>query len=352
MKKHSLASFVIVFLVALPISVNYKRQNQDYKGEVRHNFMKKDRENLLTMENIEREILATSTDDSRVIRKGSEQLGSQIEVFSNVSGKKAVITCRQSLRFPDVTMVRITVPTIPDFQCDVWCYEDELGIGECFPQPDGTMILKHHHPKGAMVKTKIVPQEGIVDWYVTITGSTQEVVQSVEWVNPCWQFRHAPGFQSLPDQFVESYVNQCFIYTDRGFTFFKDTKRYPDTRKPDDDYRNTPPWVQSYYPVWREHSGQLEAGWGISDDRPIYSIIGIVSRDMKYLAAWGGKKSNRLSQGWHDCLHLRPLMIDYDEKTNRTVSHFRMYFMEFDSVKLIEQYKRDFSPPENPERVD
>ena len=27
------------------------------------------------------------------------------------------------------TMVRIAVPTIPDFECDVWCYEDALGQG-------------------------------------------------------------------------------------------------------------------------------------------------------------------------------------------------------------------------------
>jgi hypothetical protein len=258
--------------------------------------------------------------------------------------KKAVISCRKSERWPDITMVRIEVPAIPDFRCDVWCYEDELGPGECFPQSDGSMILKHSHPQGAMVETKIVPGIDVVDWYVTITGPTREAVQSVEFVNPCWQFRHASGFQSLPDQYVESYVNRCFIYTDRGFTYFKDTKRFPDTRKANDDYRNTPPWVQSYYPVWREWDGkQLEAHWGISHDRPVHSIIGIVSRDMKYLAAWGGKKSNRLSQGWHDCLHLRPLMqVDYDEKENRIFSHSRLYFMEYDPEKLIQQYKQDF----------
>mgnify|MGYP001384484001 CR=1 FL=1 len=41
------------------------------------------------------------------------------------------------------TMVRIAVPTIPDFECDVWCYEDKLGQGDDYPQADGSMILKH-----------------------------------------------------------------------------------------------------------------------------------------------------------------------------------------------------------------
>lgn len=258
---------------------------------------------------------------------------------------KAVIVCRQSKRFPDITMVRIIVPTLPDFQCDIWCYEDELGSGECYPQPDGSMILKHHHPKGAEVETQIVPGEGVVDWYVTVTGPTREAVQSVEFVNPCWQFRHAPAFRSLKGQYVESFANNCFMYTGHGFTLFKDTERFPDTRKTDDDFRNNPPWVQSYYPVWREWDGQqLEAGWGISTDRPLYSIIGVTSRDRQSLAAWGGEKSNRLSQGWHDCIHLRPLMINYDEATNTTVSHSRLYFMGFDSERLLERYKSDFPP--------
>lgn len=49
---------------------------------------------------------------------------------------------------------------------------------------------------------------------------------------------------------------------------------------------------------------------------------------MKYLAAWGCRRSNNIGQGWHDCLHIGPdLRLDYDEKANRTVSHFKMYFL-------------------------
>jgi hypothetical protein len=306
MKRCAVVSFLTVFLGTLA-AIAGDNSNHDSKNDTRHRLAGKD-----------------------------------------VSGKKAIITSIQSSRWPDITMVRITVPAIPDLQIDVWSYEDALGKGECFPQSDGTMILKHRHPKGATVETRIVPQETTVDWDVAITGPTQEAVRSVEFVNPCWQFRNAPAFRSLPDRYVESFVNRCFIYTERGLTFLKDTQRLPDTRKPADDYRNAPPWVQAYYPVWIEWDGrQPEAGWGISRDRPIYSIIGIVSRDMKYVAAWGGRKSKILKQGWHDCLHLSPLMqIDYNQEENRISSHSRMYFMEFDSVKLLERYKRDFPPLE------
>lgn len=242
-----------------------------------------------------------------------------------------------------LTLARIAVPTIPQFECDVWCYEDALGQGQGSPQPDGSMILRHKHPKGAEVETRLVPSAGAVDWFVTVTGPTPDAVRAINSVNGCWQFRRAPGFQSLKDQFVESFVNQCFVYTVRGITFFKDTLRFPDTRRPATDKTNSPPWVQQYLPVWQRHPGQPAAFWGISADRPIYSLIGIASRDRKYLAAWGCRRSNNLSQGWHDCLHLGPNMRpDYDERQNRTVSHFKMYFVDFDPVKLLDAYKRDF----------
>ncbi|MFH1919771.1 MAG: hypothetical protein ABIP48_07810 [Planctomycetota bacterium] len=126
----------------------------------------------------------------------------------------------------------------------------------------------------------------------------------------------------------------------------KDTQRFPDTRRPATHKTNSPPWVQNYIPAWREHPGQPKAFWGNSTDQPVYSIVGEVSRDMKYLAAWGCKRSSLIGQGWHDCLHIgADLLLDYDESANRTVSHFKMYFMEFDPEKLLRQYKEDFSVP-------
>jgi hypothetical protein len=240
-------------------------------------------------------------------------------------------------------MVRIAAPSIPEFECDVWCYEDALGQGEGVPQPDGSILVRHKHPDGASVETKLAPSPGAVDWTITVTGPDAEAVKRIRSVNGCWQLRRAPGFGSVKGKFVESFVNQCFVYTAKGFTFLRDTKRFPDTRRPPDHPTNSPPWVQVYTPAWRKHPGQPKAFWGYSTDQPTRSIIGIVSRDGKYMAAWACARSNQLSQGWHDCMHLGADMTrDYDPEGNRIVSHFRMYFMEFDPDKLLERYKADF----------
>ena len=245
------------------------------------------------------------------------------------------------------TMVRIAVPTIPDFQCDVWCYEDRLGQGEGLPQGDGSLILKHS-TKGKdgpiEVTTHFVPHVGEVDFTVKVEGQSKRDVRSVGSVNACWQLRRAPGFAHEGD-FVKTFVNQCFIYTAKGFTLLGDTERFPDTRRPADHRTNSPPWVQVYVPTWRRHPGQPKAFWGNSTDRLVYPIIGEVSRDGKWLTALAWPHSGNLCQGWHDCLHNGPALIQgYDEKTNRTEYRGKFYFMENDPQELLQRYQRDLVP--------
>jgi hypothetical protein len=259
-----------------------------------------------------------------------------------------------------ITLVGIEVPTIPGFACDIWCYEQEFDNrqrGEAEMQDDGSMILTHTRGD-TTVKTHVVP--GIIaagddgpavayaDFNITVSGETPDDVRRITSLNPCWQMRRAEGFSS-DEKFVESFVNQCFIFTEKGFTMLGDTTRFPDTRKPDDDERNSPPWVQNYCPAWRQHPGQPEAFWGLSTDQPIYSLVGEVSRDGKYITAFGCRQTNQLGQGWHDCLHISPnLRIEYDETTNETKSHWRMYFMENDPDRLLRVYLADLKPEPPP----
>jgi len=259
-----------------------------------------------------------------------------------------------------ITLVGIEVPSIPGFACDIWCYEqafDNRQRGEAEMRDDGSMILTHTRGD-TTVTTHVVP--GVIgagddgaamayaDFNIVIKGNSPESVRGITSLNPCWQMRRAEGFSS-DDKFVENFVNQCFIFTEKGFTMLGDTTRFPDTRRPADDRRNSPPWVQNYYPAWRQHPGQPEAFWGISTDQPIYSLVGEVSRDGKYLTAFGCLQTNQLGQGWHDCLHISPnLRVEYDEATNETRSHWRMYFMENDPDRLLRMYLVDLKPEPPP----
>ena len=243
------------------------------------------------------------------------------------------------------TMAQIAIPEMDDFKCEIWCYEDRFGTGEAEMQDDGSLLLTHTHEQ-VTLKTHLVPEPGALIFNIEASGPDPEQVKKVRSVNPCWQLRKSEAFGNRGD-FYEDFVSRCFIYTVRGFTLMKDTTRFPDTRRPADDKVNVNPWVQVYLPIWRRHGGQPEAFWGSSTDRPIYSIIGCVSRDGKYLTGFGWPKSSALSQGWHDCLHEGPdFSAFYDAETNRVVSHGKLYFMQNDPDALLEKYLEDFPQPE------
>ncbi len=240
-----------------------------------------------------------------------------------------------------LSMVQIEVPAIPGFLCEIWCYEGGFGGGEAQLQPDGSLILKQN-TGDVELTSHFVPEHQAVLFNVEVKAPTPAQAMKITGINPCWQLTKAQGFGHDGD-FVETFVNQCFVYTINGFTLFRDTTRFPDTRKPDDDPVNTPPWVQIYPPVWAIHGGQPEAFWGISTDRPIYSLIGCVSRDGRYLTALGWGKSHSLSQGWHDCLHIHPNLVpDYDVQAGKFTSHGKFYFMENEPNKLLARYLADF----------
>lgn len=256
-----------------------------------------------------------------------------------------------------ITLVGIAVPIIPDFECDVWCYESEFdnkGRGEAEAQPDDSMILTHTRGP-TTVKTHIVPgiipasdagsAVAYVDFFITVSGKTKDDIMALTTVNPCWQMKRAPGFRS-EDDYVKDFANQCFMFTEKGLTMLSETTRFPDTRKPLDDRVNTPPWVQNYPPVWLRHPGQRPNSRGIGVDRPIYTLAGEISRDGKYLVAMGCRRGSRVGQVWHDCLHLSPdLRDEYDEAANELRARWRMYFMGNDPDRLLRMYLADIKPP-------
>ena len=95
--------------------------------------------------------------------------------------------------------------------------------------------------------------------------------------------------------------------------------------------------------MWRHHPGQVEGERGYSPDRPVFPLIGCVSRDGNRLAAFAWPEARSLGQVWHDCLHPRPAIGEsYDQRTGRTVSRGKIYFLPNDEDLLLEAFERDF----------
>ena len=247
----------------------------------------------------------------------------------------------------------ITVPGVPGVRCDVWCYEDGLGKAAESRKDGEDLVLVHRNPKvaGVTVTTVFSPSPGGVDQVVTVEGPSPSAVRAINAVNPCVQFQHATSFGRDPARrlgYVDDFVARCFIFLEGGLTLLKDTERVPGTLPPDD--RNAPrvncekPWIQEYVPAWEKNHWAGQKGLrGFSTDRPVYPIIGTVSRDGEHLVAVAWPETSRLGQVWMPCIHPRPCILTAHEPgENRIVSRGRLYFMPNDGKALIAAFERDF----------
>ena len=242
---------------------------------------------------------------------------------------------------PKYTIVSIRVPAVPGLVCEVWCYEDRLGKAADHRREGGSLVLTHRH-REATVTSRFEPVREGVNVLVTVTGKRSDV-RAVGHLNPCVQFQRSPTFGNQ-GAYVDDFVERCFVILDQGRTSLKDTRRIPGTRPRKNDPANHPkPWIQEYVPVWRNHPGQVRGQRGYSPDRPVYPIIGVISREGKHLAAIAWPEANRLGQVWHCCVHPRPLISEsFDEGSGETRSRGRLYFMSNDEAKLLAAFTRDF----------
>ena len=255
----------------------------------------------------------------------------------------------------DASFVSIAMPALAG-RCEIWCYEGGLGKAVKHER-DGKVLILTHKWKQATVTSRFEPVDDGVEVRVEVTGSDAESVKAVNALNPCWQLRRSDAFRwrgrgEGRGDYVEDFVARCFVILEGGLTLLKNTRRVPGTRPRKNDPANyAEPWIQEYVPLWRKHPGQVRGNRGYSLDRPVYPLIGCVSRDGRVLAAIAWPETRRLGQVWHDCLHPRSVIGEsYDEGTNRIVSRARLYFMPNDEAVLLAAFKRDFPDWRQPVR--
>lgn len=246
-------------------------------------------------------------------------------------------------------ILSMTFPNIPDFACDAWCYESEVEFVNAAPLPDGALEIQHRDKNNPslLVSTTVTPRPGAVELVARMIFEKEGADPSVEVTAPpslnvCWQFRHAPAFASKPDPYP-AFFQRCFLFTHKGLTFLNNTEREKIPVQPPDAEANTPPWVQMYVPVNVPRFVTPPSSWaGTSPDRYLIPIIGIVSRDDKYLAAIVNDSAENMSQAWHDCLHNNPKWLPEDAPVPERRWRVTLYAMENDPKKLLQRAGEDF----------
>lgn len=273
-----------------------------------------------------------------------------------IIGRPPQLTYSEARRQEDATVI-VAFPDHPELNCAIWCYEDKLGQPATWAKEGQELILQHRSAENARLKvtTTFTPCADGVTQVVAVEGDTEEETRAINQVNPCFQFRRSSAFGEAGDgklDYVDDFVARSFVFTDRGFTLLKDTQRFPcamKSAKAGDRFaeraNSDRPWIQSYSPVWERFPGEggnRAAGW--SSARITYPIMGVVSRDGKYLAAVAWPETYRMNQLWLCCVHPWPCLLtaDYNPATKKRVSRGKLYVLPNDAAMLLARFEQDF----------
>jgi hypothetical protein len=224
--------------------------------------------------------------------------------------------------------------------CELWCYEaGSFQYGKGSKSGDGSVVFIHTSGK-MTATTRFTPSgESRVSMDVSVQGPIEEL-KKVVYMGPCMQLWHSEKFKR-EDSLVD-FARRCFLYTMRGPVGMLDTARGPMKGFKPDGPENNPPYTQWYVPIGRVHPGDIWA-FGASGDRPLYGIVGAVSRDGRWVAAIGCAHTRTLGQGWHDCIHYVPEMQAYlDERKGQLLQRTTLYVMPNDKRRLLENFQQDF----------
>lgn len=245
------------------------------------------------------------------------------------------------------TMVSVSFPNIPNFICDAWCYEGDLVLKEARNLRKGTIKLYHQcqaYPN-IMVVTIIKPEPQALEIsaHIEPIDPKQEIPSAMPFLNICWQFRRTPNFKSEQDNYQE-FIMRCFIFTEKGLTFLDKTTRLKIPQLPEDHPMNNPyPWIQMYATIKNTIPPPSPDSWALySPDRFTIPIIGVISRDKKYLAAIVSPSAKTVAQLWFHCLHSYPSWEPDHKPPLKKRWILKMYAMENDIDSLLKRVKKDF----------
>ena len=233
--------------------------------------------------------------------------------------------------------------------CELWCYEGgPFHYGKGSKREDGSVVFVHTSGKMTATTTFLPEEADRVSMDILVEGPLEEL-KKVNIVGPCMQFWHSDFFKR--ENNLVDFAERCFLYTVRGPVGMMDTGRGPMKDFGRDAVENRPPWTQWYVPIQAVHPGDIWA-FGASGDRPLCGLVGVSSRDGRWLSAMGCTTAWTLGQGWHDCIHLVPQMQAYlDEPSSRITHRSVIYVMANDKQKLLESYSRDFPSHEEDKAV-
>jgi len=212
--------------------------------------------------------------------------------------------------------------------------------GTAEKRPDGSVVFTYRAGELKCVTTFTPLAGGRIAMDLEVSGPVEEL-KKIRFIDGCLQYWESPAFRRRGP--LVEFAERAFIYTMRGPVSLLDTPRGKQKSFAPDSQWNTPPCTQWYVPIGVQHPGDIWS-FGTCGDRPIHGLIGVVSRDGKWLSAMGRRHYNlNIGQGWHDCLHCGGHTRWYlDEAAGVIRQRTMLYLMPNDKEALLRAFLSDF----------
>ncbi len=245
-------------------------------------------------------------------------------------------------------VLKITGAKLPGGTLDVWWLEAFCRRGST-KRPWNETTLAHTtelisaDPKGQWLRlrSKVEPSVEVLQKLTVVKDGVEFAVElknsgdapaDLEWFEPCIHVDRFTGRQQT------NYIERCFIFTAGGLTMLDQLPRNEAAL-----YRGG----QVYVPAGINRDDVNPRP--ISPVTPANGLIGCFSADNQYLLATAWDKTQHLFQGVIVCIHSDPHVGGLKPHETKKLRG-KIYLMQNDPAKLLQQYHRDFPTLRSPSK--
>jgi hypothetical protein len=238
-------------------------------------------------------------------------------------------------------MLRITGPSVPGGQIEIWYLEAFCRSGSTHRKWDQTTIphkteLTDPRPHHLQLRSRVEPSVVVdhlittkhdeVSFEMTVRNEGTEFAD-VQWFQPCVRLARFTGSNQT------NYIEKSFIFTENTTNGLKLLSKLPRTEEA--IYRGGQVYVPEGIPVEDVNPRP------ISTIRPANNLIGAFSADGQKIFATAWDQTQELFQGVAVCLHNDPRIGGLKPKETRKLKG-KIYLLDNDPAELLRRYKADF----------
>ena len=286
-----------------------------------------------------------------------DALNAKVEAAANELG---VPLPQIGLWYNVIPIVWAQFPGIKNAVFAIGTYEhSDLTVEDFYPVSPTHYRMRHRWDKAPhlLVITDLELMPGEIDIRLSLdldrhSYPNAQVPDQLPSPNICFRLlRSDECFGAFPNPYGD-FIGRTFLFTKHGREFLLDIDRSLLGPHSPDASINNPPFIQIYtYEKYTDGKPLRKPtypgrGWYVRSTTPYtVPVIGTISQDGKYLAAYAGADTANITQAWRTCLHHHILPTTWAPQEAPPLErrhHFKFYLLPNDPDLLLAKVREDF----------